>query len=211
MYRMLLVFSNSKKFPNFHLTDYFIGAWFDLITIALFFFPFLILTYIPLPDKLEKGRRWIKSPVFYCTVLLVFVFNAWDVAYFSYTAKRTSFDYFVYMLTNTETSSLAGDFILEFWWLIVAFVISILFVARFYRKVDYPVLQWKEKRHWISFVFILAMSVLVGRGGFQLKPIGIIEATNYSSLENAPAVLNSAFTLVKTWNMKGVEIGRAHV
>lgn len=205
MYRMLLVFSNSKKFPNFHLADYFIGAWFDLITIALFFFPFLILTYIPLPDKLEKGRRLIKSPVFYCTVLLVFVFNAWDVAYFSYTAKRTSFDYFVYMLTNTETSSLAGDFILEFWWLIVAFVLSILFVARFYRKVEYPVLQWKEKRHWISFVFILGMSVLVGRGGFQLKPIGIIEATNYSSLENAPAVLNSAFTLVKTWNMKGVE------
>jgi phosphoglycerol transferase MdoB-like AlkP superfamily enzyme len=38
-----------------------------------------------------------------------------------------------------------------------------------------------------------------------LKPIGVIEATNYSSLSNAPAVLNSAFTIIKTIAVKGVE------
>lgn len=205
MYRFLLVFSNSKKFPDFFLKDYLIGAWFDLITIALFFFPYLILAYLPLPEKWEKIRRWTKSPVFFLTVLLIFIFNAWDVAYFSYTAKRTSFDYFVYMLTNTETSSLAGDFILEFWWLILCFALSIYVVVRSYRKLNTPSIAWREKRNWLLFVLILGSSVLIGRGGFQLKPIGIIEATNYSSLENAPAVLNSAFTLVKTWNLKGVE------
>ncbi|MFM6935496.1 MAG: LTA synthase family protein [Flavobacteriales bacterium] len=205
MYRVLLIASNSKKFPNFSIQDYFIGAWFDLITIGLFFFPYLILTFFPLPTTWEKYRKNIKRPVFIITVLLVFVFNAWDVAYFSYTAKRTSFDYFIYMLTNTETSSLAGDFILEFWWLIVCFVISLVVVFRVFRASNQSNFPWKEKYAWVNFVLILGCSIVIGRGGFQLKPIGIIEATNYSSLENAPAVLNSAFTLVKTWNMKGVE------
>jgi phosphoglycerol transferase MdoB-like AlkP superfamily enzyme len=205
LYRVLLVFSNIKKFPKFHLTDYFIGAWFDLITIALFFFPFLILSYFPLPDAWEKLRAGLKIPVFFLTTFSIFVFNAWDVAYFSYTAKRTSFDYFVYMLTNTETSSLAGDFILEFWWLILFFVLSLWFIGRSFLQVKSTNVNWKDKKKWISFVLILGGSVLIGRGGFQLKPIGIIEATNYSSLENAPAVLNTAFTIVKTWNMKGVE------
>ena len=205
MYRVMLVVSNSKKFPGFYFKDYVIGAWFDLITIALFFFPFLILSYFPLPNSWEKVRTWIKIPVFYLTSFSIFVFNAWDVAYFSYTAKRTSFDYFVYMLTNTETSSLAGDFILEFWWLILFFVLSLWFIGRSFLKVKSTPVLWNDKKQWASFVLILGSSILIGRGGFQLKPIGIIEATNYSSLENAPAVLNTAFTLVKTWNMKGVE------
>jgi phosphoglycerol transferase MdoB-like AlkP superfamily enzyme len=205
VYRIFLVVSNVKKFPQFHFSDYLIGAWFDLITIALFYFPFIILTFIPLPSSWEKGRKWVKIPVFFITTFSIFVFNAWDVAYFSYTAKRTSFDYFVYMLTNTETSNLAGDFILEFWWLIVFFVLSFWFIGRSFLNVKATPIDWKGKMHWVTFVLIFGFSVLIGRGGFQLKPIGIIEATNYSSLENAPAVLNTAFTLVKTWNMKGVE------
>ena len=205
VYRVMLVFSNIKKFPHFFFRDYFIGAWFDLMTIALFYFPFFILSYIPLSTSFEKTRTQIKIPVFFITTCLIFVFNAWDVAYFSYTAKRTSFDYFVYMLTNTETSNLAGDFILEFWWLILFFALSMWFILRSFIRVKSLQLDWKLRKNWISFVLILGTSILIGRGGFQLKPIGIIEATNYSSLENAPAVLNTAFTLVKTWNMKGVE------
>ena len=125
VYRILLVTMNSKKFPAFGFQDYVIGAGFDLVTIALFFLPFIALLFLPLPERLERFRFWIKLLLFSCGTFLVFVFNGWDVAYFSYTAKRTSFDYFVYMLTNTETSSLAGDFIAEFWWLIGFFIVSL--------------------------------------------------------------------------------------
>lgn len=205
VYRTLLVISNFKKFPYFFFKDYCIGAWFDLITIALFYIPFFILSYIPLPSTFEKTRTWLKTPLFFLTTCSIFVFNAWDVAYFSYTAKRTSFDYFVYMLTNTETSNLAGDFILEFWWLILFFALSMWFIVRSFLRVKVLTSDWKETKNWFSFVLIIGASILIGRGGFQLKPIGIIEATNYSSLENAPAVLNTAFTLVKTWNKKGLQ------
>jgi phosphoglycerol transferase MdoB-like AlkP superfamily enzyme len=205
VYRILLVTMNSKKFPAFGFQDYVIGAGFDLVTIALFFLPFIALLFLPLPERLERFRFWVKLLLFSCGTFLVFVFNGWDVAYFSYTAKRTSFDYFVYMLTNTETSSLAGDFIAEFWWLIGFFILSLSVSVWSFVKVKSAPISWKLRRNWMRFLFIVTTFVIIGRGGFQLKPIGIIEATNYSSLSNAPAVLNSAFTIIKTIGFKGVE------
>jgi phosphoglycerol transferase MdoB-like AlkP superfamily enzyme len=196
---------NRKKFTGFEFQDYLIGAGFDLVTIALFFLPFITLLFLPLPERLERLRFWIKLILFSCATFLVFVFNGWDVAYFSYTAKRTSFDYFLYMLTNTETSSLAGDFIAEFWWLIVFFIVSLTLSIWLFVKLKSAPISWKLRRNWVKFVFIVATFVIIGRGGFQLKPIGIIEATNYSSLSNAPAVLNSAFTIIKTLGIKGLE------
>ena len=205
VYRILLVTMNSKKFLEFGIQDYLIGAGFDLVTIALFFLPFITLLYLPLPERLERFRFWIKLLLFSFGTFLVFVFNGWDVAYFSYTAKRTSFDYFVYMLTNTETSSLAGDFIAEFWWLIVFFIFSLSLSIWCFVKIKSAPISWKLRKNWVVFVFIVTSFVIIGRGGFQLKPIGIIEATNYSSLSNAPAVLNSAFTIIKTIGIKGLE------
>ncbi len=196
---------NSKKFPDIAFQDYLIGSGFDLVTIALFFLPFITVLFFPLPERLERFRFWMKLLLFSCATFLVFVFNGWDVAYFSYTAKRTSFDYFVYMLTNTETSSLAGDFIAEFWWLIVFFIVSLTLSSLLFVKLKTAPISWKLRRNWVKFVFIVTTFVIIGRGGFQLKPIGIIEATNYSSLSNAPAVLNSAFTIIKTFGIKGVE------
>jgi phosphoglycerol transferase MdoB-like AlkP superfamily enzyme len=205
VYRILLVGINRKKFPDFSFQDYLIGTGFDLVTIALFFLPFLTVHFLPLPERIERIRFWVKLILFSLATMLIYVFNGWDVAYFSYTAKRTSFDYFVYMLTNTETSSLAGDFILEFWWLILFFIFSLTFSIWSFVKLKAEHISWKIKRNWFAFVLVISSFVIVGRGGFQLKPIGIIEATNYSSLANAPAVLNSAFTIIKTIAVKGVE------
>lgn len=196
---------NSKKFPDLTVYDYMIGGGFDLVTIALFFLPFIAVYFLPLPERFERLRFWISLSMFSLATMFIFVFNGWDVAYFSYTAKRTSFDYFVYMLTNTETSSLAGDFIAEFWWLIVFFIVSLVLSIWSFIKVKSAPISWKLRRNWIGFLFIVTSFVIIGRGGFQLKPIGIIEATNYSSLSNAPAVLNSAFTIIKTIGFKGVE------
>ena len=205
IYRMLLISINSKKFPDIAFQDYLIGSGFDLVTIALFFLPFITLLFVPMPDRLERFRFWLKLLLFSCATFLIFVFNGWDVAYFSYTAKRTSFDYFVYMLTNTETSSLAGDFILEFWWLIVFFTFTFAFSIWSFVKIKAGPISWKLRSNWFRFILVVTTFVIIGRGGFQLKPIGIIEATNYSSLSNAPAVLNSAFTIIKTIGIKGVE------
>lgn len=205
VYRILLLSVNYKSFPHFGLYEHLVGMWFDCITIALYFLPFVVLSLFPLPEKAHKIKMFTVNGIYYLTALLVFFFNAWDVGYFSYIFKRVSYDYFMYMLNNPETGSLADDFMLEFWWLISFFAVT--FGLLMY-------VNWKSKKaeavgftvkNSLIFLVGIGLSVLIGRGGFQLKPVGVIEATNYCSLENAPAVLNSAFTMLKTYNNQGVE------
>ncbi len=205
LYRILLLITNSKSFSDFGFYEHIIGIWFDAITIALYFLPFIILFLIPLGEKVEKIKSYILTFLFILTSALIFFFNAWDVAYFSYTEKRTSYDYLIYMLNNPETGSLAGEFLLEFWWLILFYITSLCGILFVYFKIKKPVSDPKSISSWIGFLVGIFLSIIIGRGGFQLKPIGIIESTNYCSLKNSPAVLNSAFTIIKTFDFIGVE------
>jgi len=109
------------------------------------------------------------------------------------------------MLNSDETGSLAGDFILEFWWLILFFIVSFGLLLFTYLKSKSVQINYREPKKWMYFLLTIALTIVIGRGGFQLKPIGILESTNYVSIENSPAVLNSAFTLLKTYQFKGVE------
>ncbi len=204
-YRVLLLVSNTKSFKHFGFYEHLIGMWFDIITIALFFLPFIVISLLPLNAKLARFRKIFLLVIFISTALTVFFFNAWDVAYFSYTEKRTSYDYLIYMLNNPETGSLAGDFILEFWWLLLFFIMSFVAMIFFYIKLKQPETNVKSIKSWASLLIGIAITIVIGRGGFQLKPVGIIEATNYCTLENSPAVLNSAFTIIKTFDFVGVD------
>jgi phosphoglycerol transferase MdoB-like AlkP superfamily enzyme len=205
VYRILLLFCNGESFPDFGVKDHIIGLWFDCITIALFFLPYIFLSLIPLPLITEKIRSIILFIVFTLSSAIVFLFNALDVAYFSYTHKRTSYDYLKFMLNSDESGSLAGDFILEFWWLILFFIVSFGLLLFTYLKSKSVQINYREPKKWMYFLLTIALTIVIGRGGFQLKPIGILESTNYVSIENSPAVLNSAFTLLKTYQFKGVE------
>ena len=205
VYRILLLICNGESFPDFGVKEHIIGLWFDCITIALFFLPFIFLSVIPLPLITEKIRSVILFIVFTLSSAIVFLFNALDVAYFSYTHKRTSYDYLKFMLNSDETGSLAGDFIVEFWWLILFFIVSFGLLLFTYFKSKSVQVNFKQPKNWMYFILTIALTIVIGRGGFQLKPIGILESTNYVSIENSPAVLNSAFTLLKTYQFKGVE------
>ena len=205
LYRILLLITNSKSFKDFGLYEHLVGIWFDLITVALYFFPFIFFFLIPIGKKMKAAKGILLFILFTLTSLVVFFFNAWDVAYFSYTEKRTSYDYLIYLLNNPETGSLAGDFIFEFWWLILFFVFTFATLLVGYIKLKNPVSHFNSISSWFGWIIGVLLTILVGRGGFQLKPIGILESTNYCSLENSPAVLNSAFTIIKTYEFVGVE------
>ncbi|MEY4486718.1 MAG: hypothetical protein RL440_1251, partial [Bacteroidota bacterium] len=56
----------------------------------------------------------------------------------------------------------------------------------------------QQKKNVIRYFFLLTVVLVLGRGGVQLRPIGIVDATALSSLEHAPIVLNTAFTVLKT-------------
>jgi len=205
IFRIVFLIKNNIFFTEITVTDYLVGSWFDLITICLFFFPYLILSLIPLPEFLDKIKHWVLTIIFALTSIVVYFFNAWDIAYFSYTRKRISYDYFKFMISENNAGSLAGDFLMEFWWLLVFFIFLCVTTIFIYTALPRIYSRPKNWKSYLKLVVGTATFVIVGRGGFQLKPIVVLEATNYTSLENAPAVLNSAFTVLKTFNYQGME------
>ncbi len=205
IYRIVFLICNKESFSKFGLKEHIIGIWFDCITVSLFFLPFIFFSLIPLPLILEKSRTIVLSILFSVSTALVFLFNCFDIAYFSYTHKRTSFDYLNFMLTSNESGSLVGDFISEFWWLIIFFIFSFGLIFFSYFKLKSLPVNYKTPKNWVVFFGILFLSFVIGRGGFQLKPIGILDSTIYVSIENSPAVLNSAFTILKTFQNKGLK------
>ena len=204
-YRILLLLTNSSSFPNFGFYEHLVGIWFDIITIALYFLPVVVLSLLPLPKSLEKSRTIFLLILFSLTSFVVYIFNAIDVAYFAYVNKRSSYNYLIHILTNEDSTALAGDFFIEFWWLIVLFVLSMIATIFGYQKIKTVAVDFKKIKNYFALLLCVYVTVIIGRGGYQLKPVNIIDSTNYCSIENAPAVLNSAFTILKTYNLKGVE------
>ena len=51
---------------------------------------------------------------------------------------------------------------------------------------------------WFVYFLILISTFSLARGGFSLRPLSIIDASAMTSLEEAPLVLNTAFTVLKS-------------
>lgn len=205
LFRVVFLLSNPSFFSDFNFSDYAVGAWFDLITISFFYLPFVFFSVVPLGDSLEKFRRSIKSVLYIPVTFIIFFLNAWDIAFFSFTRKRVSFHYFKFLLSENEAGILAVEFISEFWWLILFFLMSLALIYYVFLKFKSHKPTLKPIVSWVLCVLIMSLSVIVGRGGFQLKPVDIIEVSKYTSLKNAPAALNSAFTMLKTMDYKDLE------
>lgn len=201
--RIAFVLENASFFKHISAQLFFIGAYFDVVTLALLSLPLLLLVN---PLNLLGGARFQKWLIIGAKAYLFFVsffvltLNCWDIAYFAYTQKRSGFSYFLHLLTGTETSSLAGEFLLEFWYLPLLFIGLCLFFWKYLRLISPFQGNTTPKAALLPFLIALPSLIILARGGLQLRPIGIVDATAMSSLEQAPVVLNTAFTFLKTAN-----------
>lgn len=201
--RFVFVIENASFFKQIPASLFLIGAYFDLVTLALLSLPLLLLVN---PLNLLGGTRfqkWLTIGTKAYLVLMTFfvlVLNCWDIAYFAYTQKRSGFSYFIHLLTGTETSSLAGEFLLEFWYLPLLFIGMCLFFGKRLRLISPLQRNTTPKAALWPFLIALSSLIILARGGLQLRPIGIVDATAMSSLEQAPVVLNTTFTVLKTAN-----------
>ncbi len=196
--RLAFAWQNASFFESLQLGSFVYGALFDAVTIALLALPFVFFS-MPLPWKQNKVFVWIGKSYLVVIALFVLVLNTWDIAYFSYTQKRSSFSYFTHILTGTETSSLAGEFLAEFWWLPILFIaLFFVFVGILQKQKRNSTIPSSKPKAWVFYLLSLFVTFSLARGGFALRPISIIDATALTSLEQAPIVLNTAFTVLKT-------------
>ena len=184
------------------------GLRFDLVAITITNIIFIALHILPLKVFFSKWYQVVLAFLFFTINAIAIIFNCVDFAYFRFILKRSSADLLNVLSLGEDTENNIGAMAFDFWYVpLLAFVLITLLIT-LYRKtgvknrplqVNFPAWSW----------FILIPSglliLLAFRGGAQYKPLRIITAGEYTSPQNAPLILNTTFTIIKTFNKEGLE------
>lgn len=203
--RWLLYIFNADNFVELNNKElirlYFIGFRFDLHTLLIFNIPLIIGYGLPIRLRYNRTYRKIIDISFIITNSIAIALNLIDVIYFRYLDKRMSSELFTFFTgTDEDQFSLILHFIIDFWYMFLIFFIF-LFIIIVLTKIIQPkasipnnIRLWHIKQS-IIFIIMISFSVIGIRGGFQLKPINLLTAIEYTSSENTPLVINTPFSI----------------
>lgn len=204
--RWFLYIFNTNKFNNIELSElvklYFVGFRFDIHTLIIFNAPLLILYTIPLRIKYNVIYKKTTDIIFIVTNSLAIGLNLIDVIYYRYLDKRMSSELFTFLSGGDENQgSLMMNFIIDFWFMFLIFFTLLFFIIILTRKTKLKDEFQANDRLWyvkqtLIFIITLGISVVGIRGGIQLKPINLLTATEYTSAENTPLVINTPFSII---------------
>lgn len=197
--------TNKSLFQSVGWNEWMMAIWFDLITLALLYLPYYGLYLIPHPFQHKKIVRLSFKVLYHLITLSCLLLNFIDSAYFPYVQKRSTTDLFGSMLTGGEFMQLLPTFLGENWILLVVLVLMIIGLEWTYRKTEPEHKKPHYPKDFAWLIGFVAVFFLIGRGGIRPKPVGIVDAAHYTSPENAPFVLNTPFTMLKTIAIRGIQ------
>lgn len=209
--RIIFYLFNISYFPNASFFDFIAGIWFDLITIALYYAPLILVYILPVPIRgyhlFQVSWKWL----FIIILLILFSLNLTDIVYYAYTNKRSTSDLLSFLASGSDIFQLIPTLLTEFWYLFILLFLFIWGTNKLYLKIgedDSRFSTWSKSifvRDFLSFIVALPIFIIVARGGIQLRPVGIVEVSKYTTNENAPIVLNTPFAMIKSLGKQGVE------
>lgn len=190
----------------------FFGIRFDLS--ALYYFNILFILLSLIPGKFKNLRKYQSLLLILFVVInsVLLATNYIDTKFFDFEHKRLTADIFSDEWLGEDFITLLPAFIRDYWYLIIIWFVMCFGLYKFYPRLQSDI-QLDNKRSikntsYQVAVFILLMGVglLFGRGGFQLKPLRVIHAAEYTSAKNIPLVLNTPFTIMKSFGTKNIEV-----
>lgn len=204
--RVLFWVFNRVFFDEASLDLLFYGLRFDLSALGWLFFPFLILSALPLPFYFHRAYQNILRFFFYTALTGTVVLNGIDWAYFPFKKKRSGIELFKLLGGDEDLGALFTVFTVDFWYIFVAAFMLMAGAVWMYEKT-----AKMQRRDIVSgaafygwgFLFFGIGVVFMGtaaRGGLQLSPLSPVDAGIYTTAQNAPLVLNTPFVLLRGLN-----------
>ena len=206
--RIIFYLSYSTLFSGVGAGEWFAGMWFDAVTLALLLIPYIVFSLLPFNIHTNHWFKWFNSLLYFIPVLGILAVNLMDIAYFSFTHKRSTSDLFAIVSAGNDIGQLLGSFFHDYWSLVLIFVVFIVVLVNRYFKWHKKVVKNDVTvlRGSIFFVFLIAFFILVGRGGLLLKPISSIDAMLFTEPQNSALVLNTGFTILKSIGKSDLEV-----
>ena len=213
--RLLFFLFNRQHFPNTGaadlVSDCFFGLRFDSFSIVASNSLFILLSLLPVPFFYSRWYQLLLKWLFCIANAVFLACNFIDIAYFDFIRKRSSADLFEQIGGQSDIFHLLPSFLVDFWPVVLLFLLSIIIMARFYpvgilsRPMKGSVSVTGKIMIAVIFILSVGFAVLAVRGGLQRVPIDIVSAGAVTSAEEVPIVLNTPFTLIKSLNQKALE------
>lgn len=203
--RVIFHLFNKVSFPEITFIDYVYGCWFDCITLALLYLPFLIFYAFPLNIRQYKWHRTTSFILFLVTTVLIVGLNLTDVEYFKYTSKRSTIDLLSFLTTGSDFKQLITTFIADFWYLILFLIAFIYGLYFFWKRVHKSEETSSIGKNILFYLITIGLFVFIGRGGFVFKPVGVLDVARFVNTSKTAFVLNTPFTMLKSIGSEGLE------
>ena len=212
--RLLFYLFNTVHFQNLEAEEifsvFFYGLRFDIFSIMVCNSLFILLSIIPSNFIFNNTYQKILKRLFIISNSIFLSFNFIDMAYFRFIGKRSTFDLFNQIGGQTDVIKQLPYYLRDFWLIIVLFIITIFILTKFYPKLKIvkPEYIYSKKNiisYSLSIIIICSLTVLSLRGGIQRVPIDFADAGNYAKPQHVSLVLNSSFTLIKSFSRQVLE------
>ncbi len=196
---------------------FFYGLRFDLSAAFIINAPFILLNSIPFKFRFNAVYQGINNGYFYLVNSVALMTNFVDMIYFRFTLKRLTADMFKYVGVGGDFDKLIPQFLKDFWYAAVFWILFVLLLVFLTRRFRVQATGGKGKKggdigyfliNGVLMAIVLFVTVIAIRGGLQLRPINLIVAGNYTSAKNVPLILNSPFSIAKTFGNVPLETYR---
>lgn len=201
---------NTDSFQDTTFTSYLKvmggGVVFDLTALLYTNAVFILMELFPLKIRYNKVYQKIAKYLFIITNSLALLTNTIDYIYFKFTFRRTTSMVFSEFKNETQLSSLFGQFIADYWYLLFILIPLIWGMVWLYNRVAIKPLPIKSSIVYYALalvLFVVSIVLFIGgvRGGFShsTRPITISNATEYITHSGEEfIVLNTPFSIYRT-------------
>lgn len=187
------------------------GIRFDIAAIAMTNALFIVLVLFPAPIVLNKYYQKVVGFIFLMVNSVCILSNFIDIAYFPFVHKRSQADALLFITgqKGNDFYRLLPQFIADYWYLIIvyAFCCWFLWKAYKYSLTFSQRIATSAKTYFGAialFIVGIGFTIIAIRGGLQQKPLDLIHAPEMTVVKNAPAIINTPFSIIKTTDKKSI-------
>ncbi|HAM98393.1 MAG TPA: hypothetical protein DCQ26_07255 [Marinilabiliales bacterium] len=212
--RVVFYIMNFHLFSSLNFSEvllhFMYGMRFDLATIALANISYVLFSSLP---TVVLNRPWYQLFLKYLFIvpnIILLAINMVDCKFYEFEGKRLTADFFNKEWLGNDFVTLLPEFIKDYWYAVLLFAVLTFLFIYLYPKYSQNKFQNSPSKLYnivvqsLLGVIIIGLTIVLGRGGFQLKPISIITAARYAAPENIALVLNSPFTVIKTFGRQSL-------
>jgi len=214
--RLFFYIYNFGLFANNEIWDlikiFTIGIRFDLSSIMYFNLIFIIVHILPFSKFVALSSVQLFLKLYFVIVNgILLLANLVDSVFFHFVQKRSTADIFKFLFLSDDVSTLLPGFIVDYWFVGAIWLVIMLLAWMVYPKLSInkvyeieKIDKAKNKIVLLSYksvmmLVLIGLTLIVARGGVQLKPVAIIDASKHVKVAQMPLVLNSVFTMMTTF------------